>query len=130
MAFGTAFLGQRPQLTHTTSLPRSPNPFAYKRAPYVQPEPEQPSESDADDGEDTATERNGGYTRGAIDIVQGLERKRLRRRQKFYEKYCRKEEKKRERGEAKRPAPGKGAQRMRQVGIECAIYRGKRVLSV
>ena len=129
MVFGTAFLGQRPQLTHTASLPRSPNPFAYKRAPFVAPTPRGTETSDGEDEEDTATETNG-YSRGAIDIVQGLERKRLRRRQKFYEKYCRKEEKKRERGELKRPLPGKGAERMRQVGIECAIYRGKRVLSV
>lgn len=128
--FGTAFLGQRPQLTHTTSLPRSPNPFAYKRAPFTPPTLQEVDVDDVDDGEDTAKENKTGYTRGAVDIVQGLERKRLRRRQKFYEKYCRKEEKKRERGEVKRPPPGKGAQRMRQVGIECAVYRGKRVLSV
>ena len=130
LPFGTAFLGQRPQLTHTESLPRSPNPFAYKRAPFAPPIPQRAQASDIEEGEDTATESQGGYSRGAIDIVQGLERKRLRRRQKFYEKYCRKEEKKRERGEVKRPLPGKGAQRMRQVGMECAIYRGKRVLSV
>ena len=127
--FGTAFLGQRPQLTHTTSLPRSPNPFAFKRAPFVRHESTSAEESSSDDGEDTARE-NKGYNRGAIDIVQGLERKRLRRRQKFYEKYQRKEEKKFQRGEVRRPAPGKGAQRMKQVGIGCAVYRGKRVLSV
>ncbi|KAL9048936.1 MAG: hypothetical protein Q9162_007477 [Coniocarpon cinnabarinum] len=131
LAFGTAFLGQRPQLTHTASLPRSPNPFAYKRAPFAAPAPEPESAGEEEDDEDTAKETPRlGYSRGAIDIVQGLEKKRLRRRQKFYEKYCRKEEKKRERGETRRPPAGKGAQRMRQVGIECAIYHGKRVLSI
>lgn len=171
-AFGTAFLGHRPQLTHTASLPRSPNPMARKQhrefpltprdaalaaSPFDELTPGYASASasisnymsndasdsvdideDEDDGNDTAREAatptSATYTRGAIDIVQGLERKRLRRRMKFHEKYCRKEEKKRERGETiagqKRPQPGKGAQRMRQVGIECALYRGKRVLSV
>ena len=79
------------------------------------------------EGDDTAQETT--YNRGAIDIVQGLEYKRLRRRHKFYEKYCRKEEKKQQK-KAKRPQPGRGAQRMRQIGIECAEYRGKRVLSL
>ena len=66
------------------------------------------------------------YARGAIDIVQGLERKRLKRREKLYRQYWKREEKKKNR----RPQPGRGAERMRQVGIECAVYRGKRVLSV
>ncbi len=70
------------------------------------------------------------YTRGAIDIVQGLEHKRLRRRQKFYEKYIRKEEKKEKERRQRQPQPGRGAERMRQVGVECALYRGKRVLSI
>ncbi|KAI9722502.1 MAG: hypothetical protein M1828_004749 [Chrysothrix sp. TS-e1954] len=126
------FLAQRDQLTHTTSLPRSPNPFAGRACPTGKT-----SASDAviettdDEHTDTGIKENYPlYSRGAIDIVQGLERKRLRRRQKFMEKYHRKEEKKRERGEVKRPQPGKGAERMRQVGIECAVYRDKRVLSV
>ncbi|KAI9670974.1 MAG: hypothetical protein M1831_005059 [Alyxoria varia] len=133
--YGTAFLGHRPTLTHTTSLPRSPNPFARKRAPYDHPaqltdeETGEDKDDEEDDGDDTAIEGKL-YARGAIDIVQGLERKRLRRRQKFYEKLCRKEEKKQREKAHKRPQPGKGAERMKQVGIECAIYQGKRVLSV
>lgn len=142
--FGTAFLGARPTLTHTTSLPRSPAPFARQRhcefaagnwAPQTE-DTTAPEYDDADEtGNDTAREsgNNAIYTRGAIDIVQGLEQKRRRRRQKFFEKYCQHKERKRERGEHKaraRPKPGKGAQRMRQIGIDCAEYRGKRVLSV
>lgn len=89
------------------------------------------SASRVTDGEGESTAHEATYNRGAIDIVQGLEFKRLRRRQKFYERYCRKEEKKLMKKEKKhRPPPGKGAQRMRQIGIECAEYRGKRVLSV
>ena len=95
LAFGTAFLGHRPQFTHTSSLPRSPNPFQ-RRAPSVGPsrlkhkaktgalQKEAISEEDEDDYE----EDDMPYTRGAIDIVQSLERCRLRRRQKFMEKYC------------------------------------------
>lgn len=126
LTLGNAFLGHRPSLTHTSSLPRSPAPFKRKGSGYFD---QMHAEAD-DDDEDTAREDRP-YSRGAIDIVQGLERKRLRRRQKFHEKYLKKEERKMQRGErAKRPMPGKGAQRMRQIGIETAIYRGKRVLSV
>ena len=133
--YGTAFLGHRPTLTHTTSLPRSPNPFARKRAPFehstqlADESAGEDKDDEEDDADDTAVEGKP-YARGAIDIVQGLERKRLRRRQKFYEKFCRKEEKKHREKAHKRPQPGKGAERMKQVGIECAMYQGKRVLSV
>lgn len=194
MMFGTAFLGHRPQLTHTTSLPRSPNPLARRHghltltprrtltnpsAPFEDDDPtseddidktphnglattqsnyaaasdddndnnsstaedEEASDEEAsgnDTAREAATPTASTYTRGAIDIVQGLERKRLRRRMKFHERYCRKEERKLRNGggnneiggRAKRPVPGRGAERMRQVGIECALYRGKRVLSV
>lgn len=129
--FGTAFLGQRPQLTHTSSLPRSPHPLS-RRPPSAFPNEDSNRKNDIaeDDDDDEGNHTERAYTRGAIDIVQGLERKRLKRRQKFYERYHRKEEKKRERGETKRPRPGQGAQRMRQIGIECAIYRGKGIMSV
>ncbi|KAB8349744.1 hypothetical protein FH972_023759 [Carpinus fangiana] len=135
MILGTAFLATRPQLTHTASLPRTANPFirqlpstrkASRKIGHVEVADVVGSE---DEGE--PTERDEPYSRGAIDIKQGLERKRLRRRQKFHEKYLKKEERKMQRGEkAKRPQPGKGAQRMRQIGIECSIYRGKRVESL
>lgn len=126
--FADAFLGERPELMHTASLPRSPRPFGRHRKPSDALAPHDSQHQRASDIEADSTTQEVAYRRSAIDIVQGLERKRLRRRQKYYEKHCRKEEKKEKR--ARKPQPGKGAQRMRQVGIECAIYRGKRVLSV
>jgi len=118
---------------HTASLPRSPNPFGRSRKAAAEALAYAPDatelDADAHAGADGAR-RDSGYRRGAIDIVQGLERKRLRRRQKYYEKHCRKEERKEKEKRDRKPQPGRGAQRMRQVGIECAIYRGKRVLSI
>ena len=60
--------------------------------------------------------------RGAIDIVKGLEKKRQRRKEKLYQKHCQKAGKERER----KPKPGKGAERMREVGLELAAYKGKK----
>jgi len=122
------FLGHRPQLTHTASLPRSPAPFRRCMQPCTNGQPSRHgAQSDVEDDMSAPDET---YTRGAIDIVQGLEHKRLRRRQKFYEKYIRKEEKKEKGRRQRQPQPGRGAERMRQVGVECALYRGKRVLSI
>lgn len=135
--FTEPFLGQRHSLVHTASLPRTPNHFGRSRKVAAEGLARAPNatelEADADvdvNGDADGVRRDSGYRRGAIDIVQGLERKRLRRRQKYYEKHCRKEERKEKEKRDRKPQPGRGAQRMRQVGIECAIYRGKRVLSV
>lgn len=126
--FGQALLGMRNhELTHTASLPRSPHPFHRRRkssnATAVQDSPERARDMN---NEDTESDVDKPYARGAIDIVQGLERKRLKRREKLYRQYWKREEKKKN----SRPLPGRGAERMRQVGIECAIYHGKRVMSV
>ena len=136
--FGTAFLGARPTLTYTTSLPRSPNTFGrqthfFTLSPRPHEQEDQTQETE-DENYETAHE-NGSeptYKRGAIDIVQGLEQRKMRCRQKFWEKFCQHKERRREKGDHKRirPPPGKGAQRMRRIGIDCAEYRGKRVLSV
>lgn len=105
-------LAHRPELTHTTSLPRAPHNFTHRPSRL----------GHESDGLDDCQEQ---YMRGAIDIAQGLEQKRQRRREKLYHK-CRKSGKDKER----RPPPGKGAQRMREVGLELAAYKGKRMLSV
>lgn len=54
-----------------------------------------------------------GHVRGAIDIITGLEQKRQRRREKFKEKHCNRARKAPER----KPQPGKGAERMREIGL-------------
>lgn len=101
-------LAERPNLTHTKSLPRTPNPYwnleALKNAHL----------EEATDA--TKRPSNDVHSRGPIDIVQGLERKRQRRREKFWRQHCRNGAKDKER----RCQPGKGAQRMRELGLEMA----------
>lgn len=106
MAAHYAALAGRPPITVTSSLPRTP------LVTLMDVESE---------NEDTASELP---TRGAIDIKIGLEKKRLRRREKLYQKMHRKNCKEKER----RPQPGKGAERMREVGMELAAHKGKKVM--
>ena len=107
-------LAQRPNLTHTTSLPRTPNPFWDQHrqsrfhgsdSPLVCTSPKSidPTPMDL-------------HSRGPIDIVQGLESKRQRRKDKFWRQHCRNAGKEKER----RCQPGKGAERMRELGLEMA----------
>lgn len=87
------------------------------------------SGDDADDADGGDPETPGGATsndlpkRGAIDIVKGLEKKRQRRKEKLYQKACAKAAAKGEK--AYKVKPGKGAERMREVGLELQRYRGK-----
>jgi len=57
------------------------------------------------------------HVRGAVDIVTGLEKKRQKRKEKFWRQHCRKAAK--EQAE-RRPAPGRGVERMKELGLECA----------
>ena len=66
--------------------------------------------SDGSDGRDT-------HTRGPIDIVEGLEKKRQKRKEKFWRQHCRKAAKEQQ---EKRPLPGRGAERMKELGLEVA----------
>jgi hypothetical protein len=105
-AIAFAPLGSRPGLTHTKSLPRTPNAFCRQYAK---------SRLAAANGNDRS-ENGDGHVRGAIDIVKGLEQKRQRRKEKFYKK---------NRGHTeRRPQPGKGAERMRELGLLMAGKTG------
>ncbi|KAK1781554.1 hypothetical protein QBC45DRAFT_48423 [Copromyces sp. CBS 386.78] len=108
-ADGVAFksLAFRPGLTFTKSLPKGPVMF-----PHVNKQ--QPRRSR------TGTITLDTHIRGAIDIVKGLEEKRQRRKEKYYQKYCSRARK--EKAQPKRPPPGQGAERMREVGL---IMAGK-----
>lgn len=70
------------------------------------------------------------HLRGAIDIVKGLERKRQRRKEKFFQKYCNRAR----RGQIpeRKPQPGRGAERMKELGLLMAGKKdqGNYVLSV
>lgn len=105
-------LASRPGLTHTKSLPRAPNAFGrqYRASRIVAAAGNAYNDSDGNDG----------HVRGAIDIVKGLERKRLRRKEKLLQKHC-----KGKNQPERKMQTGKGAQRMREVGLNMA---GKTVL--
>ncbi|KAI9883560.1 MAG: hypothetical protein M1823_004681 [Watsoniomyces obsoletus] len=97
----------RPTLMRIKSLPRAPNPFYQQHR----------------DGEGRNTSpsgrktRKGVHRRGAIDIVSGLEAKRYRRREKARLKYCQRAAAK---CKERKPLPGEGAERMRELGLEMA----------
>lgn len=107
-------LAARPGLVFTKSLPRTPAVFGAVKARRGR--------------SGTITQEN--HVRGAIDIVKGLEQKRQRRKEKFYQKYCTRARK--NPAQTKRPVPGQGAQRMREVGLTMAgkMGQGNFVLSV
>nr|POE77540.1 uncharacterized protein CFP56_09187 [Quercus suber] len=109
-AVGPFCLAQRTHLTHTASLPRAPGLFLSRM--------HGPDENDGDDTGATEAPK-----RGAIDIVKGLERKRQRRKEKLYQKACAKAAAKNEK--AFRVKPGRGAERMRELGLELQRYHGK-----
>ncbi|ETI25773.1 hypothetical protein G647_02547 [Cladophialophora carrionii CBS 160.54] len=108
-------LAQRPGMERTASLPDTPNPF-FKNfnigspsisniaSGAVTPAVEEPPRADM-------------HVRGPVDIVAGLENKRQKRKEKFWRQHCRKAAK--EQAERK-PVPGRGAERMKELGLECA----------
>lgn len=109
MAIPFAPLGSRPGLTHTKSLPRTPNVFCRQ---YHASRLAAANGNDGIDGD--------GHVRGAIDIVRGLEQKRQRRKEKLHPKT----------GKGKvhterKPQPGKGAERMRELGLFIANKTGR-----
>lgn len=108
-------LASRPQLTHTASLPRGG--FMLGKLNNLR--------IDEQDGSDTEAPTTPGDVpkRGAIDIFKGLEKKRQRRKEKLYQKACAKAAAKGER--PYKVKPGKGAERMREVGLELQRYHGK-----
>ncbi|MCJ1228826.1 hypothetical protein MMC12_005489 [Toensbergia leucococca] len=103
-------LAQRPNLTHTKSLPRTPNPFW-----------RQHGKCRHDALVSTSIEKSlkpmgSQHSRGPIDIVKGLENKRQRRKEKYWRQQYRSGAKDRD----CRCQPGKGAERMKELGLEIA----------
>ncbi|KAL4806908.1 hypothetical protein BDV18DRAFT_138471 [Aspergillus unguis] len=106
-------LVQRPSMTRTKSLPRTPNPFfttevSHHWSGIV-------SSQEVHEHESSRTREI--YTRGPVDIVEGLEQKRQKRKEKFWRQHCRKAAKEQTQ---RRPVPGKGAERMKELGLEVA----------
>lgn len=115
VGFNISGLVQRPiGMARTKSLPRTPNPFfsgldSSRRWSCFPPLEEYPSR------EQSRTREV--HTRGPVDIVEGLERKRQKRKEKFWRQHCRKIAKEEM---ERRPVPGKGAERMKELGLEAA----------
>jgi hypothetical protein len=63
--------------------------------------------------------------RGAIAIVMGLERRRDRRRERLYDRHCRAKAKG---GRDKPVAKGRGAERMRDLGVGLNAYRRRKAV--
>jgi len=81
--------------------------------------------------EDDADNNNGSsstHVRGAIDIVKGLEQKRQRRKEKFFQKYYERARKEAAQGRRAAVPPGTGAERMRELGLLMAGKREKRYM--
>jgi Protein of unknown function (DUF2457) len=102
-------LAQRPHMSGTASLPRTPNPFFHNYHARTQQNDRVAFGAIIPGGEK--------HIRGPVDIVIGLEKKRQKRKEKFWRQHCRRAAKE----QAERKAvPGKGAERMRELGLECA----------
>ncbi|KAI4153469.1 MAG: hypothetical protein LQ341_000538 [Variospora aurantia] len=99
-------------LTHSSSLPRTPNPFwaPCRQWPRLSPTAQSPTAS-SQKGKAPNTR-----SRGPVDIVTGLEQKRQRHKEKYWRQHWRNGGKEKER----RCQPGKGAERMRELGLEMA----------
>ena len=101
-------LAQRPHLTHTASMPRTPNPFWLRHGGILNDSSD--TVSGALGSRSKHRKSSGLHDRGPIDIVQGLEAKRQRRREKYWKQHCRT-------FRDRRQHPGQGAERMKEVGL-------------
>lgn len=107
-------LAQRPNAVRTSSLPHTPNPFFRNWQKGKQPISRVTSGATTPGTEDVRPDL---HVRGPVDIVIGLEKKRQKRKEKYWRQHCRKTAKE---NAGKRPAPGRGAERMKELGLECA----------
>ncbi|EED16837.1 conserved hypothetical protein [Talaromyces stipitatus ATCC 10500] len=107
---------QRPHYGRTKSLPRTPNPFFTGLEESRQPIQQASPSGKSIDGPSSRSREL--HTRGPIDIIQGLERKRQKRKEKFWRQHCRKAAAKEQ--SERRAARGKGAERMKELGLEVA----------
>jgi hypothetical protein len=115
MEIGQRPFGARGRRERTASLPRTPNPF-FKHFNVGSP-----SISNVASGAVTPAiedpPRPDRHVRGPVDIVMGLERKRQKRKEKFWRQHCRKVA---QQNAGRRTVPGRGAERMKELGLECA----------
>ncbi len=105
-------LAQRPNLTQTKSLPRRPHPIWQEDSDVGLS-----AQSSACNSPRTSiSPSRNTYHHEPIDIVSGLEINRQRRKEKRRRQHGRQPGKNKDR----KPQPGKGAERMRELGLEMA----------
>ncbi|KAJ9652134.1 hypothetical protein H2198_008616 [Neophaeococcomyces mojaviensis] len=107
-------LAQRPNADKTASLPHTPNPFFRNWQNGRQPVSRIISVEVAPGIEELRPDL---HVRGPVDIVIGLEKKRQKRKEKYWRQHCRKAAKERA---VKKAIPGRGVERMKELGLECA----------
>ena len=108
-------LAQRPGLGRTASLPHTPNPF-FRNWQLKRTDSNLESQ-DITPGVTSETLRPDMHVRGPVDIVIGLEKKRQKRKEKFWRQHCRKAAKE---AAERKPVAGRGAERMKELGLGCA----------
>ena len=131
-------VSQRPHITRTSSLPRTPVLMSDRFGASDTQDEDSEVDERAYDSNDRLAPGKGRKSRkqrrrGAIDIVKGLERKRQYRKEKLYQKRCReivnnRDNRDRDRNkqhngsnhDATQLKPGKGVEKMRELGIELA----------
>ncbi|CRG90361.1 hypothetical protein PISL3812_07405 [Talaromyces islandicus] len=104
----------QPHSSRTKSLPRTPNPFFTRMEKSRQLQPPKTRPVSPERAPSRGREL---HTRGPVDIIQGLERKRQKRKEKFWRQHCRKAAKEQT---ERRTKHGKGAERMKELGLEVA----------
>ena len=109
-------LAQRPPIGRRSSLPLTPNPF-FRNYQLQLKESSNTASGAVTPGCEAENIKPEMHVRGPVDIVIGLEKKRQKRKEKFWRQHCRKAAK--EAAERKH-VPGKGAERMKELGLECA----------
>lgn len=109
-------LAQRPGMGRTSSLPHTPNPF-FRNYQLRSRDPSILGSGAITPAAELDNMKAEMHVRGPVDIVIGLEKKRQKRKEKFWRQHCRKYAK--EQAERK-PIPGRGAERMKELGLGCA----------
>jgi hypothetical protein len=109
-------LAQRPGMGRTSSLPHTPNPF-FRNYRLKNRDSSNLVSGPITPGAEAETLKAEMHVRGPVDIVIGLEKKREKRKEKFWRQHCRKSAK--EQAERKVVA-GRGAERMKELGLGCA----------
>lgn len=107
-------LAQRPNADKTASLPHTPNPF-FRNWRNANQTISRVMSNNTASGTDSPNPDL--HVRGPVDIVIGLEKKRQKRKEKYWRQHCRKAAKEQA---VKKPQPGRGAERMKELGLECA----------